>query len=251
LFSLMKHRGVVHQAEWSTDGRMIATASEDKTAKIFDAQSGRLVFTLAHRDKLVRVSWTPDGKRLVTAGRDGTADIWDSETGQRLLTLEHEGPLSFALWNADGTRLVTAGLRSGYSKVWSTASFPDVLSMSDGVTDIAWNHESTRIAATGFNSVHVWDWSTSGHTKLRDDTVSLTTGLEWTRDGRTLLVQSLAKALTIDLFTGHQEERSFPNPRADAATSPDVTLASWSPDRGKLLSCSTFLVEFREHSVHR
>ena len=73
---------------YSPDGKRLATASDDHTAKVWDAATGQELLTLrGHWARLYGVAYSPDGKRLATASDDHTAKVWDAATGQELLTL--------------------------------------------------------------------------------------------------------------------------------------------------------------------
>ena len=64
---------------WSPDGRLIATASNDHTARIWDADSGsELAVLVVHEDTVEDIAWSPDGRWIATASRDGTAQILDA-----------------------------------------------------------------------------------------------------------------------------------------------------------------------------
>jgi hypothetical protein len=68
---------------WSPDGRLLATASEDRTVRIWDASSGDELATLdGHHDGVWAVAWSPDGRLLATGSRDRTARIWDAHSGR-------------------------------------------------------------------------------------------------------------------------------------------------------------------------
>jgi WD40 repeat protein len=63
----------------SPDATRVVTASEDRTAKVWDARSGALVLTLkGHTGPIKSASFSGDGSRIVTASGDGTAKIWDA-----------------------------------------------------------------------------------------------------------------------------------------------------------------------------
>ena len=82
----------VYSAAFSPDGRRIVTASEDQTARIWDAATAKLLAVLSgHDDAVARAAFSPDGRRIVTASRDQTARIWDAATARQLAVLSgHE-----------------------------------------------------------------------------------------------------------------------------------------------------------------
>ena len=56
------------------------TASADKTAKLWDAASGKLVVSFDHQDEVFQAAFSPDGARILTASADKTAKLWDAAT---------------------------------------------------------------------------------------------------------------------------------------------------------------------------
>ncbi|MCH7685794.1 MAG: WD40 repeat domain-containing protein, partial [Planctomycetes bacterium] len=83
------HTDQVNAVSWNRDGRRIASTSEDGTIRVWDATTGREVFTFAQstfkRTASGAVQWSPDGQRL-TAWQDGTVKIFDASIG---FVLEH------------------------------------------------------------------------------------------------------------------------------------------------------------------
>jgi WD40 repeat protein len=77
LLTLRGHSGPVYGVAYSPDGKRLATASSDHTAKVWDAASEQELLTLrGHSSSVYGVAYSPDGKRLATASHDGTVQVY-------------------------------------------------------------------------------------------------------------------------------------------------------------------------------
>jgi WD40 repeat protein len=128
----MNHGGRVYSASFSRDGRRIVTASSDKTARVWDAQTGQaLTEPMAHGGQVRGAQFSPDGKHIVTASlEDKTARIWDARTGKPLTEpFTHDSGVLSAQFSPDGKRILT--LSGGTARIWDVgptrAKFPDWL----------------------------------------------------------------------------------------------------------------------------
>jgi dynein assembly factor with WDR repeat domains 1 len=71
-FTLIGHRAEISTAQFNYDGSLIATASMDQTAKLWDSRTGQVIATLrAHEDEVLDAVFDYTGKKLATASADG------------------------------------------------------------------------------------------------------------------------------------------------------------------------------------
>lgn len=85
---LVGHKDVIWSACFSQDGGILATASWDKTTKLWDVRSGRLLHTLTgHPDRVLSTAFSQDGRFIATGGEHGVVKVWNTRTGKLLNTL--------------------------------------------------------------------------------------------------------------------------------------------------------------------
>jgi dipeptidyl aminopeptidase/acylaminoacyl peptidase len=84
---LTGHRSTVFSAAFSPDGKRIVTASADKTARLWDAETGKPIGALltGHKSNVNSAMFSPDGKRIVTASSDYTVWVWEVFTNTQEL----------------------------------------------------------------------------------------------------------------------------------------------------------------------
>ncbi|MBV9279907.1 MAG: hypothetical protein JOZ41_07485, partial [Chloroflexi bacterium] len=151
LYSLAGGVSPVNDAVFSPDGRLIVTAGDDDTARIWRAGTGRLLQVLTgHTGPVLRAVFSPDSRLVATASADDTARLWDVGTGKvRHVLIQHLDRVIAVAFSPDGSLLATASDDST-AAVWdaSTGSLITVLNgHEDPLTSVAFSPDGRRLAS--------------------------------------------------------------------------------------------------------
>jgi dipeptidyl aminopeptidase/acylaminoacyl peptidase len=158
----MKHRDGVNYADFSPDGRWIVTASQDYTARIWDAVTGKPIGEpMKHYGGVNCAQFSPDGRRIVTASQDNTARIWDAVTGQPIgEPMKHGGWVVSAEFSPDGQRILTASLDHS-ARLWDSTTgkaISEPLKHQDGVCCAHFSPDGQRVlTASRDKTARLWD----------------------------------------------------------------------------------------------
>jgi WD40 repeat protein/N-acetylmuramoyl-L-alanine amidase len=116
---------------FSTDGRTLASGSEDAAIRVWDATTGQLLLTLSgHTQEVSSIAFSPDGSTIASGSWDKTIKLWDSATGSVLHTLSgHAAAVRTVVFSSDGKVLASGSLDKTIS-LWATGSGTLIRSLS-------------------------------------------------------------------------------------------------------------------------
>jgi WD40 repeat protein len=253
------HTGIVYSAEFSPDGQRIVTASRDNTAKVWDASTGKLLYSLeGHTWDVNSAVFSPDGQRIVTASDDNTAKVWETESGKLLYSLEgHTDNVHSAVFSPDGQRIVTVS-DDAIVIVWNASSGKLLYSLEGqgNLYSAVFSSDGQRIVTASRDSTAtVWDaisgeflFSLEGHTNYVRSAVFSPDGnwiLTASLDNTAKVWDAISGKLLVSL-EGHVTSAVFsPVGQRIVTASDDNTAKVWETESGKLV----YSLEGHDHWV--
>ena len=157
----IRHTDIVEDVAYSPDGKYIATASDDGTARIWDAITGSELLHLEAGPSSA-VAFSPDGSLLATSNYEAkTVTIWDTLTGRSLLTSSgHTAGINDVAFSPDGTQIATAS-EDTTAKLWDVVTGKELVTFSghtDIVSSVVFSPDGTQVVTGSWdNSVRIWD----------------------------------------------------------------------------------------------
>ncbi|NJR75012.1 MAG: protein kinase [Scytonema sp. CRU_2_7] len=153
--TLRGHSSMVVAVAISSDGRAIASGSNDNTIKLWRLETGKLLRTLGgwfsgHSSIVHTVAFSPDGQTLASGGTDGMVKLWQMRTGQLLHTLTGNSGAVWSLAFSPDGKLLASGSYDRTIKLWG---MPDGKLLSDftghnkGVRSVAFSSDGQILAS--------------------------------------------------------------------------------------------------------
>ncbi|KAL3857901.1 hypothetical protein ACJMK2_012526 [Sinanodonta woodiana] len=113
------HQQLINDVRFSPDTRLIASASFDKSIKLWDGKTGKFLGTLrGHVQRVYQVSWSADSRLICSGSADSTLKVWDIKTKKLLFDLPGHADEVYAVdWSPDGERVASGG-KDKVLKIW-------------------------------------------------------------------------------------------------------------------------------------
>ena len=156
------HTDRVDSAVFDPSGSLVLTASTDRTARIWDARSGRQLLTFpGHRLMVTSASFSPNAQTVLTTSADGTARLWEVSSGRLLHELAGHGmAVESGQFSSNGSAVVTAG-HDGTARIWDVQSgrlLHTLAGHRERVTAATYSRDGRRILTASWDrSGRIWD----------------------------------------------------------------------------------------------
>lgn len=165
--TLEGHKDTIRSVVCSADGQRLATASRDKTVKIWDYHTGGCLLTLkGHHNTVGSVAFSADCQKVISSSSDGTVKIWDARVGNCLQTLKCQSyKWSWATLSPDGKLAATISETDDLI-IWNLAGeFSHILDVPIHGFLIAavFSADSRQFALVYSDEVHIWHIATNAH----------------------------------------------------------------------------------------
>ncbi|WP_086666254.1 hypothetical protein [Lentzea kentuckyensis] len=255
---LKGHTGAVYLTSFTKDGTVLATASYDRTARLWDVRDRSnpkpLAVITGHKDWLTSAVFSPDDKVLATTGNDKTIKLWDiaDRTNPKLLhTIETGNGTSYLLeFSPDGKALAAAN-EDKTARLWNVSDPANPTPLGEplrgataAVRTLAFSPDGHTLATSGDDqNIRLWDVATrtmigkpmTGHTNgvhsvtFSPDGKLLASGSD---DNTVRLWDPVAQAPIGDALVGHTagvwSVKFSPDGHLLASGASDATARLWN-----------------------
>jgi len=148
-------------ARFSSDGKLVVTASSDRTARIWSSETGMMIGSpFQHPIELRAAAFALNERELITVDANHVARVWDVATGELLaLPVQHNSDVVALEPHPNGRQVLTASA-DGTARI-SFMNSPDLNARSfhhrAGITSIDFSTDGCRFLTAGGSWVQIWD----------------------------------------------------------------------------------------------
>ncbi|MEI3648503.1 MAG: ribosome assembly protein 4 [Dolichospermum lemmermannii FEM_B0920] len=259
--TLKGHESEVYSVGFSPDGKQLASGSFDKTIKIWDVTTGKVLNTLpseryankGDEGSVSSVGFSPDGQQLASGSFDKTIKIWDVTTGKVLNTLKgHESWVYSVGFSPDGQQLASGSVDKTI-KIWdvTTGKVLNTLKGHEGfVYSVGFSPDGKQLASGSEDkTIKIWDVTTGKVLNTLKGHESRVWSVGFSPDGKqlasgsfdnTIKIWDVTTGKVLNTLKGHEDSvwsvGFSPDGQQLASGSFDNTIKIWDVTTGKVLN---------------
>ncbi|MBW4427796.1 MAG: AAA-like domain-containing protein [Nostoc desertorum CM1-VF14] len=242
------HTAAVMAVDVSPDSSLIASASVDKTIKLW-RRDGTLVATLkAHQGAVRSVAFSPDGRILASASEDGTIKLWQRDPKDALWRISrtfkgHTASVWEVAFSLDGQTIASAGWDTTV-RVWKQDGtlLRTFQGYKAGFLGVAFSPDGQTIAAASLDgTIKLWRRDTSGWQNAKtlqplQGHTAWIKGVAFSPDGQ--IIASASEDTTVKLWQRDSTDGSYRLHKTLKGHSAGVSGVAFSPDGQTIASAS-------------
>jgi len=201
------HSADLTHVAYSPDGKYVLSGSNDKTARLWDARTGKEIQQFVHTDGVDTVVFSPDGSYILTSTWDKTTRLWDAKSGKEIRQFEGGG----AAYSPDGKIVLTNSENS--VSLWdaTTGQKRKEFTISNGTLiyyPVLSPDGKYLLAGDSAGIAHLWDIQTDQEVKKFTGHTSTVFWVAFSPDGKLVLTGSWDRTARLwDISTGKELQR--------------------------------------------
>lgn len=230
------HTALVAGIAWSPDGTRLASASYDRTVRVWNAFAGDTLFTYqGHSSRVNAAAWSADSKHVASASDDGSVQIWNGDNGNNVLIYaKHKGIVNAVAWSLSEHLLASAS-DDRTVRIWGailgTTEFVYHNKQNAVVNAVAWSPDGLRVASAGSDSVaRVWNAANGTSIFAYHGHNAGVNAVAWSPDGSR--IASASNDHTVQIWDAITGKAMF----IYRGHSAEVKALAWSPDGQRIAS---------------
>ncbi len=254
---LTDHKDPVYSVIFNPDGSIIASGSADKSAKLWNADSGKQIRALMrHPYPILCVAFSPDSNILASGSEAGNITFWDINYKERIRTLkEHEERVQSIRFSPDGASLAS-GSADKTIRLWDMRSGKQIrifAGHTGSVNSISFSPNGEMLASgSADGTVKLWDVSSGEFISTLKGAGGAVNSISFAPDGNTLASGSEDGTIRLwdvsskkesKVLTGHEKAIGIndclafsPDGRLLASGSADAKILIWNAASGNIIS---------------